>query len=297
MLTEEQLAIRRTGIGGSDAAAAVGLGQRYTARELYHIKRGELDPPDLGLDDEAWVGQELERTLRKRYRFETGRRVSLLKETQRHPDFSFMLAHYDGLVGETRGFEGKVRFSTKGWGPTGTDQVPDDEYLQCLHYLTVSGRRSWDLQVLFAGVEFRRYTIPRDPVLIDKLVDGEAGFWDHVVEGRVPALDFEHPSTPALVRRLYHAVDGRFLTVGQEVDPSVVHWHEVYQDAKDRADEYNKVADVARAHILAEMRTAARLMLPDGSMYVRKTYDRPSSVQEARRITYLRHEKAPKSRR
>lgn len=293
-LTAEQHAERRTGIGGSEAAAACGLGRRMSARELYHVKRGDLTPETASDDDSAWIGHALEPMLARRYRDDTGRRVSLCKDTLRHPDLPFLLAHPDRLVYQNRILELKVRFSTDGWGPAGSDNVPDEEMLQCMHYLAVTGRPFADLQCIFSGVEFRRYTLPRDETLIDNLISAESDFWTRVEAGDPPPLDFEHPSTPRLVRELYPGTDGRFLIAGQDVDESIVHWHEVLAEASARAGEYERAAELARAHILAEMRTAARLMLPDGSCYERRRVSRKGFTVEPTAYVTLQRRAAPR---
>src|ERR1700723_2889071 len=116
-LTAEQLKARETGIGGSDAAAALGLSKRTTALELYLEKRGEIAREEISEDNEViWWGRALEPIVRQRYAEKTGRVVLLPEGTLRHPAYSYMLAHVDGIIqGEPRGYEGKTAFHPGGW--------------------------------------------------------------------------------------------------------------------------------------------------------------------------------------
>src|SRR6185437_11408186 len=108
MLTAEQIAERARGIGGSDCAAALGLSRWKTARQLYHEKRGELQPdePD---EELIWWGNMLEPVVRQRYAEKTGNVVRLPASTLWHSRHEFMCAHIDGYVDNTtprRGYEG-----------------------------------------------------------------------------------------------------------------------------------------------------------------------------------------------
>src|SRR5262245_62641262 len=104
-LTEEQVAERHTGLGGSDAAPALGLSPFKSALELFLDKRERRDLPDAA----AYLrwGHLLEPVIRQEYANVTGRVVRLPPGTVRSAEHPFMLAHFDGVTDDGRVFEAK----------------------------------------------------------------------------------------------------------------------------------------------------------------------------------------------
>ena len=88
---QEWLAVRNTGIGGSDAAAACGLNPYMSMLELWLIKTGRQNP-DLsdGLMENAYSplywGKELEPLIAKYYTAKTGNKVRRVNAVLQHPD-------------------------------------------------------------------------------------------------------------------------------------------------------------------------------------------------------------------
>lgn len=66
------LKARKRGIGGSDAAAALGMSPWKTQLELYLEKRGELMAPDIDSEAMLW-GRVLEPVIRQQYAERTGK--------------------------------------------------------------------------------------------------------------------------------------------------------------------------------------------------------------------------------
>lgn len=180
---------RTTGIGGSDAAAAVGLSSHKTPYELWLEKTGQapLEQPDT--ERMRW-GRELENVIALAYMERTGRRVHRVNRLLRNAERPYMIANLDRrIVGEKRGLEIKNvdSFAAKfgEWGEPGTDQVPTTYAIQVAHYLAVTGYEAFDVAALVGGNDLRIYTIARDEELIDLLRVGEEAFWRNV-ETRTP---------------------------------------------------------------------------------------------------------------
>lgn len=180
------LAERRTGIGGSDVAAMLGLSRWKTPLALYQEKRGELVPNE---DDETeamrW-GRYLEPVVRQAYADRTGRAVKVLGDILRHPQHGHMIANLDGFTDCGRVFEAKTARTAEGWGEPGTDDVPQPYLLQVQHYLEVTGFEVADVAVLIGGSDFRIYEVPADRELQDMLIDAEAEFWGRVQRAEPP---------------------------------------------------------------------------------------------------------------
>lgn len=197
--------VRRTGLGGSDAAKVVGVSPWGGRMDLYMEKLGHSAPL---LETEAmrW-GTILEDPIAREYALHSGRRIRRAADTIRHPDYPFLFAHIDRWSDKKgtprRGLECKTAgvFFAKDFGEPGTDQVPDYYHVQCDHYMAVTGAQSWDLAVLIGGQRFAIYTIRRDDDLIEELIRQEVEFWnEHVVPGIPPEVDGSEGSTLFLNR-------------------------------------------------------------------------------------------------
>lgn len=96
------LEVRKRGIGGSDAAAAVGLSPYKSQLELWLEKTGrdaELPKPDPDDSTEpVYWGTLLEPIVAAAYTKQTGNRVRKVNAVLQHPGIPFMLANLDREV-------------------------------------------------------------------------------------------------------------------------------------------------------------------------------------------------------
>lgn len=275
-LTASQLEARSRGIGGSDAAVALGLSPWKTALELWREKRGEGEPvPET--EPMRW-GTLLEPVIRQEYANRTGRVVRVPTDTLTHASLPFILANVDGVTDDRRLFEAKTARSAQGWGEPGTDAIPQPYLIQVQHYLLVLGYEVADVAVLIGGSEYRQYEVTADAELQEMLIEGEADFWRHVESGQAPELDLESPRALEIVRKLFPGTNGQRVTADAALD----HWRAVYEDACEARDRYTAVADGAKAHLLYAMGEAAELVFADGKalrrrLQRRKGYTVPES--------------------
>lgn len=282
---------RREGLGGSDAAAALGLSPWKQPLELYLEKCGEL--PESAEENERMLwGKLLEPVIRQRYSELTGRTVRLSAGkaypqtdiTLRHERFPWMFAHPDGITDDGRLFEAKTTGSAEGWGEPGTDQVPQPYLIQVQHYLIVTKLPVADIAVLIGGQRYRQYEVPADRELQELILDGEQEFWQRIVDRRPPEPAFERADTIKLLRRLYPGTNGQRLVATQEQEE----WRRVYAQASEQQALYQGVADGAKAHLLATMGEAALLAFSDGKSLRRKLIDKrgysvaPTQYMDAR---------------
>lgn len=269
---------RLTGIGGSDAAVALGLSPYRTPLELYYEKRGEL-PPFEGNEATHW-GTLLEPVVRDEYARRTGRQVTV-PPLLRHPEHPYVIAHADGLTNDGRAYEGKTARTADGWGEPGTDQVPQAYLIQCQHVMLVTATPVTDLAVLIGGSDFRTYEIPADRELQELILEREAKFWQRVQDGRAPDPDFSTESARDLLKRLYPGTDGSEI----EATDSHMAWRQTFEEASELSSRYANVAANAKAHLLYEMKNAAALIFPDGKMLRRKEVKKKAYTVEA--STYI----------
>lgn len=264
-LTAEQLAERYTGIGGSDAAPALGLSPYKSALELFIDKRERRAPSSVELSEFRW-GNLLEPVIRQEYATATGRIVRLPEGTLRHPQHNFVIAHVDGVTDDRRVFEAKTARSADGWGKTGTDEVPHHYLIQVQHYLAVTGFAIADIAVLIGGNDFRLYEVPADRELQEMIIDGEADFWKSLQTGTPPEPDFTRTDAADIMRRLFPGTDGSSIVADQEA----AHHRLVMQHAQSMVSDYSKLAEGARAHLLHVMGNASTLVFPDAGVQLRR---------------------------
>lgn len=209
---DEWLKARKNHIGGSDASACVGMNPYKDNIQLWEEKMGLVLPEDISEKSYVKYGTEAEMHLRELFAMDYPQYRVHYEENNMffNPDYPWMHASLDGELEETvtdkDGNEhirhGILEIKTtnilqsmqkKKW----RDRIPDNYYIQVLHYLAVTG---WDFVVLKAQLksEFfgdvrittRHYRIEREDVLEDiaYLIDAERRFWDCVTSGRRPDL-------------------------------------------------------------------------------------------------------------
>ncbi|KVT93164.1 endonuclease [Burkholderia ubonensis] len=204
---DDWLAVRRTGIGGSDAAAAVGLNPYMSALELWLDKTGRADglprpDPDDTTSPTYW-GTLLEPIVAASYTKQTGNRVRRVNAVLRHPTVPFMLANIDReIVGarDVQILECKTagEFGARLW----REGVPEYVQIQVQHQLAVTGKTAAHVAVLLCGQALEVHRIERDDALIGRLVELEARFWRFVETDTPPPADGSESADRAL-RHLY----------------------------------------------------------------------------------------------
>lgn len=199
MSREEWLSWRRKGIGGSDAAALVGLSRWATPFSVYADKMGlSEDKPDT---EAMRQGRDLEEYVARRFADDTGKRVRRCNAILVHPQYDFLLANVDRMVdGENAGLECKTMNPRSPAAAQLEDgSVPEQYYCQCQHYMMVTGCERWYLAILVLGTGFYWFDIPRHEDDISALQAAEVAFWRGYVEtGVMPAPDGSDACTHTL---------------------------------------------------------------------------------------------------
>mgnify|MGYP000123087415 CR=1 FL=1 len=176
------------GIGGSDVAAILGLHPYKSPVDVYLEKTGAAgDDED---NEPAHWGRRLEGVIAEEWAARSGYRVRRVNRTLRHREAQLLMAHIDRKVEREPALLECKTASTwlaDSWGPSGTDQVPEYYLTQVLHYLEVTGYQWAAVGVLLGGQEFRRYEIPADRGLQQRIVDECLRWWrQHVEAGEPP---------------------------------------------------------------------------------------------------------------
>ena len=190
------LAERRKSIGGSDAAAIVGLSDYASPYSVWADKTGRLPEQE---DNEAMrEGRDLEQYVADRWMEATGKRCRRRTQMLRNPAYPWAHANIDRWVlGERAGLECKT---VKPYDAQSYQEgrYPDRFYVQCMHYLAVTGADRWYLAVLVFGTGFYTFTIQRDEAEIQALMEAERSFWSYVESDTPPPADGAQATTDTL---------------------------------------------------------------------------------------------------
>jgi putative phage-type endonuclease len=193
MSHEEWLEHRQKSIGGSDASAILGMNTYCSPYTVWADKLGKLPPKE---DNEAMrLGRDLEDYVAKRFTEKTGKKVRRENNIIINPDYPFAHANVDRMVvGEDAGLECKTT-SAMNLKRFKNGEYPDNYYVQCVHYLMVTGAKRWYLAVLILGVGFMDFVIERDEGEIAALAKSEEAFWEYVKKQTPPEVDGTESTT------------------------------------------------------------------------------------------------------
>lgn len=195
---DKWLKLRNSGIGGSDAAAVLGLNKWKSPFQLWLEKTGQTEPDDLSQNEYVYWGNVLEQVVADRFCELKGKKVRHqgMMANNKSP---WLLANVDRMVvGENAGLECKTAngFATKEWED---DKLPTTYYCQCQHYMMATGCDKWYIAVLIGGNHFVWKEIPRNEDDIKALYDAEKQFWEvNVLQSIMPDVDGSDSCTKAL---------------------------------------------------------------------------------------------------
>ena len=214
-LTREQwLDHRRKSIGGSDAASIIGLNPYAGAYTVWADKTGRLLETE---GNEAMrQGRDLESYVASRWSEATGKKVRSVNAILANLEYPFAHANVDRLVvGESAGLECKTTSSLNLKKFKG-GEYPESYYVQCVHYMAVTGAERWYLAVLVLGREFYTFTIERDEDEINALMAQEQEFWRCVTSDIPPMVDGAPATTEALETIYAESNGGEIELFGRE---------------------------------------------------------------------------------
>ena len=202
---DEWLQARRNFIGGSDASAVLGMNPYKTNVGMWEEKTGLFVPEDIGDKPYVKYGHDAEPLLRGLFALDFPEYEVHYQDNNIWFNDSFPWAHasLDGWLTELEtGRNGILEIKTTNilqsmqkekW----KDRIPDNYFIQMLHYLMVTG---FDFAILKAQLKYdfcgdimcqvKHYKIERADVLEDLkiLESSEKAFWKQVQERKRPGL-------------------------------------------------------------------------------------------------------------
>ena len=219
-LPAEKIEARRRYIGGSDAAAVVGLSRRKTLLEVWAEKTGAIPYEDFN-SEPARVGTFLEPYVVQRFCEETGKKARRVNETFVHKQHPFIAANIDRrVIGEDAILEVKTTTAwlAKEWE---TNEIPQEYIIQCLHYLAVTGAARCYLAVLIGNQEFKWMVVERNEDAINSLVKREVEFWNRFVLPCVMPKMVSARDGDALYKLFPEPPDGSLISLDREANDTL----------------------------------------------------------------------------
>lgn len=224
MTRDEWLKERKTGIGGSDAGAILGLNPWRTPVDVWLDKTGKTQDQEPN-DSMTW-GNLLEDLVASQYAERTGQKVRrhnfMLREGVLLGDIDRLvclpdggLPAHQGVIRATKGLECKTA-ARDVWA----DGLPAHYEAQVAHYMGLSPTiQSFDIAVLFmASRKFEVFPVQRNQPVIDAMFQILREWWDrHVVNGDAPA-----PSCEDDCKRLWASSRGVQAVATQEVEGALL---------------------------------------------------------------------------
>ena len=210
-------ALRAQYIGGSDAAAVVGLNRFSSPYALWAEKTGKTPPFEGNLATD--VGTFLEEFIAKKFESASGKKVRRNNRSFINDTYPWAIANIDrDIVGEDSGLECKSTSALNIQRFKG-GEFPENYYCQCVHYLAVTEMTRWYLAVLIGNQDFKIYQLTRiendtcpewceaslliDDEEISALMEAEKHFWYHNVKEGVPPITDGSKSCTNTLKTIY----------------------------------------------------------------------------------------------
>lgn len=279
---EEWLETRRTGIGGSEAAAIVlGVTHWSSRYAVWQEKTGKAERSDMQTSPQLW-GHLLEPVIARRYETVTGR--VLVNPGQytiaRSIECPFMFATHDRLIVKAEGHDGPGILSVKNVDKDKAihwrDGAPLDYQIQLQHEFAVSGASWGSFAILVGGNDFQTFDVEANPGFIEKLKADCFKFWGQVERDEEPEIDGSEATFEALKRR-FPDDDGETV----ELPPESADWDVKLVQAENEIAVLQQNVRYYKNQIIAKIGPASYGKLPDGSRYSYKLQRRRETVQKA----------------
>ena len=189
-LTGEQRDARSGGIGGSDANVLLS-GNQEGILELWRVKRGEAQDPDLSAVLPVMLGCWTEPFNRQWYELVSGGTVNACGESFVCEKREWRRCTVDGLIEP-----GAAVFEAKHTNAFAkADEVLERYMPQLQHNMAVTKRERAILSVIFGNHKYEIFEVASDWLYQLELLEIEEEFWSCVLTGREPVMA-SPPPTP-----------------------------------------------------------------------------------------------------
>lgn len=202
-INKQWVEARKNGIGGSDVASIMGLNKYSSPLNVWLVKTGREESPDLSDNQAVEWGNRLEDVVADKFadehpELQVRRRNATMVSIKR----PWAFANIDRWVTDGKGNVGILEVKTVGMRRAADwdNGVPLYYLTQVTHYMSVTGYQYAWVAVLIGGQEFREYFIERNEDDIQAVNTAVDTFWrDFVETDTAPALIGNDPEANALL--------------------------------------------------------------------------------------------------
>jgi len=251
MTQDEWLHQRTRGLGGSDAAPAIGLSRWKSSFRLFLEKTGQIDRPEA--NERMQIGLEVEEAIfqmvRKRLEPE-GLHLTHNNEFFVSEEYPWMLGNIDGDIYDPASDSFGV-LEIKFVSPYGKEEwigeeIPQEYLIQLQHYFVVT-ERTWGIMAALIGNE--RLIIKRvekDEELCKMMVEKERDFWEeHVLKNIPPEVDGS-PDTEEILNSLYPSANNESIELSPTADHVIGELLDLKVRSKELEDEITERENVLK---------------------------------------------------
>jgi predicted phage-related endonuclease len=181
-LSAEQIALRRTGLGGSDANI-IAKGDPEELNKLWQVKRGEIEPDDLSNILAVIMGTFSEPLNAEWFTKQTGREITHRNDHRISLEYPWMQLNLDGLTDD-----GKTYWEAKHLSAFTKEEEALERYLpQLTHAMIVLEIDQAVLSCFFGNGKWVAQDVKLDPIYAAQLIEREREFWECVKNNQLPA--------------------------------------------------------------------------------------------------------------
>lgn len=218
---EAWLKWRRSGLGGTDTPAIMGLSHYKGPYEVYLEKTGLVAKP---IDNPfTIVGRAMEKTIAKMFSDEYDAEL-VPGQRLRSSKHEWMLGSTDfHFKGQRKGLDCKLPLTQRSqdkWGTPDTDEIPIEYWGQGQHYLALTGYECWYFAALLPrgdDVVVARYCVYPDAEYQARMIETCSRFWHEHVLAMIPPLPTHTAMTREYLKARHPDDNGETLIATPEV--------------------------------------------------------------------------------
>lgn len=256
---------RRKGIGGSDVAAILKISPWQTPLGLYnYIKYGIKQKDNASMK----AGREAEEGILRAY--EALNNVVLERhKTIIDKECSIFRGNLDGF-NEIPNIPVEVKraFKRKGWGDSGSANIPNHYIVQCAWYAPILDSEKVDVAVKFeAEEEIKYYSIPRNKPLEERMRDKAYAWWQkHIVKNIAPDPINDYDQHNFVDMKIIDAPD------------HILDLHDEYKKLLPAVKEAQELKEVIKAWANENCKGKLQVLFPDKSLLGRQYFTERKTV-------------------
>lgn len=283
---DEWLEARMGGIGGSEAAAVLGISPWVSPLSLYLRKLKMM--PEQEMNQRMQWGLDLEDAVAAYYERETGRET--IKPDNftifQHPEHDFMMATIDRIIPpfDDRG-QGVLQIKTGGPGMKSNwlEEPPLYYQVQIQHEMAVTGSEWGSLAVFFGDYSDLIVDVQRNDRFVEILIEEEGKFWQRIQNQDPPPVDDSDSSKEALHFQ-YPKDSGESIPLPGEA----LWWDEDLQEIKAKEKQLRKEKTALENKIKSKLELASYGVLSNGVTYSWVAHEREAYWVDAATVRTLR---------